>query len=40
VFVRKMGFSVSTTVTGPEDAARFVAERVAEGSAAVDHASG
>lgn len=32
VFVRKMGFSVSTTVTGPEDAARFVAERVAEGS--------
>jgi imidazolonepropionase-like amidohydrolase len=32
VFVRKMGFSVSTTVSGPEDAARFVAERVAEGS--------
>lgn len=32
VFVRKMGFSVSTTVTGPGDAARFVAERVAEGS--------
>jgi imidazolonepropionase-like amidohydrolase len=32
VFVRKMGFSVSTTVTGPDDAARFVAERVAEGS--------
>jgi imidazolonepropionase-like amidohydrolase len=32
VFVRKMGFSVSTTVTGPEDAARFVAQRVAEGS--------
>lgn len=32
VFVRKMGFSVSTTVTGPHDAARFVAERVAEGS--------
>jgi imidazolonepropionase-like amidohydrolase len=32
VFVRKMGFSVSTTVTGPEDAARFVADRVAEGS--------
>jgi imidazolonepropionase-like amidohydrolase len=32
VFVRKMGFSASTTVTGPEDAARFVAERVAEGS--------
>jgi hypothetical protein len=31
VFVRKMGFFVSTTVTGPEDAARFVAERVAEG---------
>ena len=27
-----MGFSVSTTVTGPGDAARFVAERVAEGS--------
>lgn len=32
VFVRKMGFSVSTAVAGPEDAARFVAERVAEGS--------
>jgi imidazolonepropionase-like amidohydrolase len=32
VFVRKMGFSVSTTVTGPDDAARFVTERVAEGS--------
>jgi imidazolonepropionase-like amidohydrolase len=32
VFVRKMGFAVSTTVTGPRDAARFVAERVAEGS--------
>ena len=32
VFVRKMGFSVSTTVAGPADAARFVAERVAEGS--------
>jgi len=32
VFVRKMGFSVSTTVSGPDDAARFVAERVAEGS--------
>jgi imidazolonepropionase-like amidohydrolase len=32
VFVRKMGFSVSTTVTGPGDAGRFVAERVAEGS--------
>jgi hypothetical protein len=32
VFVRKMGFSVSTTVAGPEDAARFVAERVGEGS--------
>jgi imidazolonepropionase-like amidohydrolase len=32
VFVRKMGFSLSTTVTGPEDASRFVAERVAEGS--------
>jgi imidazolonepropionase-like amidohydrolase len=32
VFVRKMGFSVSTTVTGPGDAARFIAERVAEGS--------
>jgi imidazolonepropionase-like amidohydrolase len=32
VFVRKMGFSVSTTVTGPGDAARFVAERLAEGS--------
>lgn len=32
VFVRKMGFSVSTAVTGPGDAARFVAERVAEGS--------
>ena len=32
VFVRKMGFSVSTTVTDPGDAARFVAERVAEGS--------
>jgi imidazolonepropionase-like amidohydrolase len=32
VFVKKMGFSVSTTVTGPDDAARFVAERVAEGS--------
>ena len=32
VFVRKMGFPVSTTVTGPDDAARFVAERVAEGS--------
>ncbi len=32
VFVAKMGFSVSTTVTGPGDAARFVAERVAEGS--------
>jgi imidazolonepropionase-like amidohydrolase len=32
VFVRKMGFSVSTTVTGPEDATRFVAERAAEGS--------
>jgi hypothetical protein len=31
VFVRKMGFFVSTTVTGPEDAPRFVAERVAEG---------
>jgi imidazolonepropionase-like amidohydrolase len=30
VFVRKMGFSLSTTVTGPEDASRFVAERVAE----------
>ena len=29
VFVRKMGFSVSTTVAGPEDAARFVAETVA-----------
>jgi imidazolonepropionase-like amidohydrolase len=32
VFVRKMGFGVSTTVTGPDDAARFVAERQAEGS--------
>jgi hypothetical protein len=32
VFVRKMGFSVSTTVSGPDDAARFVTERVAEGS--------
>jgi imidazolonepropionase-like amidohydrolase len=32
VFVRKMGFAVSTTVTGPDDAARFVAERLAEGS--------
>ena len=32
VFVKKMGFSVSTTVTGPDVAARFVAERVAEGS--------
>ena len=32
VFVRKMGFSVSTTVSGPGDAARFVTERVAEGS--------
>jgi imidazolonepropionase-like amidohydrolase len=32
VFVRKMGFAVSTAVTGPDDAARFVAERVAEGS--------
>ena len=32
VFVKKMGFSVSTTVTGPDDAARFVAERAAEGS--------
>jgi imidazolonepropionase-like amidohydrolase len=32
VFVRKMGFAASTAVTGPPDAARFVAERVAEGS--------
>jgi len=32
VFVRKMGFAVSTTVTGPDDAARFVAERLAESS--------
>ena len=32
VFVKKMGFSVSTAVTGPGDAARFVSERVAEGS--------
>jgi imidazolonepropionase-like amidohydrolase len=32
VFVTKMGFSVSTTVSGPDDAARFVAERAAEGS--------
>ena len=32
VFVRKMGFAASTAVTGPSDAARFVAERRAEGS--------
>lgn len=32
VFVKSMGFTVSTTVSGPQDAARFVAERVAEGS--------
>jgi imidazolonepropionase-like amidohydrolase len=32
VFVRKMGFAASTAVTGPADAVRFVAERVAEGS--------
>lgn len=30
--VKKMGFAVSTTVSGPDDAARFVADRVAEGS--------
>ena len=32
VFVTKMGFTVSSTVSGPEDAGRFVTERVAEGS--------
>ncbi|HEY6787432.1 MAG TPA: amidohydrolase family protein [Trebonia sp.] len=32
VFVTKMGFSVTTTVTGPQDAPRFVDERAAEGS--------
>jgi len=32
VFVKKMGFDFSTTVSGPEDAARFVADRVAQGS--------
>jgi imidazolonepropionase-like amidohydrolase len=32
VFVTKMGFSASTTVSGPADAARFVADRVAEGA--------
>jgi imidazolonepropionase-like amidohydrolase len=32
VFVTKMGFAASTAVTGPDDAARFVAERVEEGS--------
>lgn len=32
VFVRKMGFAVSTSVSGPADAARFVADRVAQRS--------
>ena len=31
-FVRKMGFPISSTVSDPADALRFVAERVAEGS--------
>ncbi len=32
VFVRKMGFPTSSTVSDPADAKRFVTERVAEGS--------
>lgn len=32
MFVRKMGFPTSSTVSDPADAVRFVAERVAEGS--------
>ncbi|HEV2637408.1 MAG TPA: amidohydrolase family protein [Actinocrinis sp.] len=32
VFVKSMGFTASTTVSGPKDAARFVDERVSEGS--------
>jgi imidazolonepropionase-like amidohydrolase len=32
VFIKKMGFARSTGVKDPDDAARFVAERVAEGS--------
>jgi imidazolonepropionase-like amidohydrolase len=31
-FVKHMGFTAATTVSGPADAARFVSERVAEGS--------
>ncbi|GAA3213698.1 amidohydrolase family protein [Dactylosporangium siamense] len=31
-FVKHMGFGPSSTVTGPQDATRFVADRVAEGS--------
>lgn len=32
MFVTKMGMPAKSSVTGPDDAARFVAERVAEGS--------
>lgn len=32
IFVKHMGFTAASTVSGPADAARFVAERVAEGS--------
>jgi imidazolonepropionase-like amidohydrolase len=32
VFIKKMGFPPSTAVSGPGDAARFIADRVADGS--------
>jgi imidazolonepropionase-like amidohydrolase len=32
MFIKKMGFPPSTAVSGPQDAARFIADRVADGS--------